>query len=224
MSGKAKRARRGGGNPPHEGLKVSLVSIDDVLPYARNPRRNDGAVAKVAASIREFGWRQPIVVDETMTVIAGHTRLLAARQLGQTEVPVHVAAGLTPAQVKAYRLADNRTGEEAEWDAELLVLEFGELVAADFDIGLTGFDEIPANPLDPADPANDPGEEWEGMPEFRHEDKTAIRSLVVHFKTEASVLAFAALVQQVITGKTRYLWYPQIEIERLVDKRYAPDS
>lgn len=141
-------------------LTVEQVSIDRLVPYARNPRRNAGAVAKVAASLREFGWRQPIVVDREMTVIAGHTRLEAARQLGMTEVPVHVADDLTAARAKAYRLADNRTAEEAEWDADLLRLEFEDLAAAEFDLALTGFDadeindfrlEAPAGLGDPED-------------------------------------------------------------------------
>jgi DNA modification methylase len=121
-------------------LEVQTVPVDRVIPYARNPRKNESAVAKVAASIREFGFRQPIVVDPEMTVIAGHTRLLAARQLGLAEVPVHVAEGLSPAQIKAYRIADNRVAQEAEWDDELLALEFDDLRALDFDLSLTGFD------------------------------------------------------------------------------------
>ncbi len=101
-------------------MKVELVEITKVIPYARNPRKNEGAVAKVAASIKEFGFRQPIVVAPDMVVIVGHTRLLAAQQLGFKQVPVHIAEGLTDVQIKAYRIADNRTNEEAEWDNELL--------------------------------------------------------------------------------------------------------
>jgi ParB-like chromosome segregation protein Spo0J len=122
-------------------MEVRLVPVDQVVPYARNPRRNQGEIAKVAASLREFGWRQPIVVDSEMTVVVGHTRLAAAISLGMTEVPIHVAAGLTPAQVKAYRLADNRVGEEAQWDAQLLQLELGDLKDESFDQVLTGFSE-----------------------------------------------------------------------------------
>lgn len=117
------------------------MPIGDVIPYVRNPRNNTAAVAKVAASLREFGWRQPIVADEAMTVIAGHTRLEAARSLGMVTVPVHVASGLTATQVKAYRLADNRTAEEAEWDDGLLALELADLTADGFALGLTGFDD-----------------------------------------------------------------------------------
>lgn len=122
-------------------MHVMQCSIERVIPYARNPRNNNGAVAKVAASLKEFGWRQPIVVDAAMVVVVGHTRLLAAQQLGMTEVPVHVADTLTPSQIKAYRIADNRVHEEAEWNDELLALELGDLRDAGFDLAATGFDE-----------------------------------------------------------------------------------
>ncbi|CAB4136805.1 DNA methylase N-4/N-6 [uncultured Caudovirales phage] len=134
------------------------VPIADVVPYVRNPRKNTDAVAKVAASIREFGFRQPIVCDADMVVIAGHTRLQAAQSLGLKTVPVHIARGLSTAQVTAYRLADNRTGQEATWDNDLLGVELKALVGLDFDLALTGFnpDELDAllNPpgiLDGAD-------------------------------------------------------------------------
>ncbi len=123
-------------------MKVELIEIGRVIPYARNPRKNDAAIAKVAASIKEYGFRQPIVVDEEMVIIAGHTRLQAAQTLGLKKVPVHVATGLTQAQIKAYRLADNRTHEDAEWDEDLLAIELGELSDMDFDLDLTGFEAI----------------------------------------------------------------------------------
>jgi DNA modification methylase len=128
-------------------MKVELIEIGRVIPYARNPRRNDMAVAKVAASIKEYGFRQPIVVDEELVIIAGHTRLMAAQSLGLKKVPVHIAIGLTEAQVKAYRLADNRTHEDAEWDEELLVIELGELEELGFDLNLTGFEAVELDKL-----------------------------------------------------------------------------
>lgn len=122
-------------------MKVENWPIDKPLPYARNPRKiADKAVEKVAASIKEYGFRQPIVVDGDGVIVAGHTRLLAARKLGLKKVPVHVAADLTPEQAKAYRLADNRANQEAEWDIDLLGLELGELQGLDFDLDLTAFD------------------------------------------------------------------------------------
>jgi ParB-like chromosome segregation protein Spo0J len=121
-------------------VKIEMIDIDRVIPYARNPRKNAGAVDKVAASLREFGFRQPIVTDENLTVIVGHTRLLAAKKLSLPQVPVHVAEGLTDAQIKAYRIADNRVGEEAEWDNELLQVELHDIESKEFDVALTGFD------------------------------------------------------------------------------------
>lgn len=122
-------------------MRVKQVEIKSVIPYARNPRKNESAVDKVAASLMEFGWQQPIVVDSEMVVIAGHTRLLAARQLGMKKIPVVIADNLTPEQVKAYRLTDNRVAQEAEWDDELLALEIAELAGLDFDLALTGFNQ-----------------------------------------------------------------------------------
>lgn len=122
-------------------MKIQEVSIEKVKPYPGNPRKNADAVEKVARSLAEFGWRQPIVVDEEFVVIAGHTRLLAAQKLGHPRVPVHVASGLTASQVKAYRLADNRVAQEAEWDDDLLAQELLALSADGYDLALTGFDD-----------------------------------------------------------------------------------
>lgn len=94
----------------------------------------------VAASLKEFGWQQPIVVDAKGVIIAGHTRLLAAKKLGLAEVPVHVALNLSPGQVKAYRLMDNRSHDESSWDIELLGPELIDMKALDVDLGLSGFD------------------------------------------------------------------------------------
>lgn len=114
--------------------------IKKVKPYERNPRRNDNAVDAVAASIREFGFRQPIVVDRDGVIIVGHTRLKAAKKLGMKEVPVLVADDLTEEQVKAYRLADNKTGELAGWDFAGLEEELEAI--ADIDMSLFGFESL----------------------------------------------------------------------------------
>ena len=121
-------------------MNISNMKVSDIRPYEKNPRLNEGAVDAVAASIKEFGWRAPIVVDKDMVIICGHTRLLAAKKLGLDVVPVHVADNLTPEQVQAYRIADNKTGEIAEWDYSLLPLELQELQDANFDLSLLGFD------------------------------------------------------------------------------------
>src|SRR5438309_12109517 len=105
-------------------MKVQLRPITSIRPYDRNPRLNDQAVDAVAASIREFGFRQPIVVDEQGVIIVGHTRYKAALTLGLKTVPVHVAVGLSSAQAKAYRLADNQTATLSYWDDDRLVRQW----------------------------------------------------------------------------------------------------
>jgi DNA modification methylase len=157
-------------------MKVKLRSITTIRPYDRNPRVNDPAVDAVAASIREFGFRQPIVVDEEGVIIVGHTRYKAALKLGLDKVPVHVAIGLTPAQIKAYRLADNQTASLAQWDYDLLPLELAELQKMDVDLDVTGFsaEEIlrllePSTPVGFTDP--------DGIPEPPDEPTTRLGDL-----------------------------------------------
>jgi DNA modification methylase len=120
-------------------MKVEMRPIASVKPYANNPRVNDAAVDAVAASIREFGFRQPIVVDVDGVIIVGHTRYKAALKIGLETVPVHVAVGLTPAQAKAYRIADNQTATMSNWDEDKLPLELAALQEMGFDLDLTGF-------------------------------------------------------------------------------------
>jgi DNA modification methylase len=158
-------------------MLVEERPIGSIKPYENNPRDNDAGVDAVAASLRAFGFRQPIVVDENDAIIVGHTRYKAALKLGMTTVPVHVARGLTPAQARAYRIADNQTATLSKWDDDKLPLELMELQKADFDLSLTGFpeDEIlrlltmpPAEgqgdpdavPEPPADPVTKPGDLW----------------------------------------------------------------
>ena len=119
-------------------MEVLNLKIDDIKPYENNPRNNLDAVDATANSIKEFGWQQPIVVDKDMVIIAGHTRLLAAKKLGYKEVPVVVASNLNKEQVRAYRLADNKTGELAEWDVSLLDEELESII--DIDMSDFGFD------------------------------------------------------------------------------------
>src|SRR5436190_4873566 len=101
-------------------MHIEMWAIGRVKPYANNPRVNDDAIDAVARSIQEFGWRQPIVVDSNGVIVVGHTRWKAAQKLKLTEVPVHVATDLTPEQLRAYRIADNKLNELADWNANLL--------------------------------------------------------------------------------------------------------
>lgn len=119
-------------------MEVIERKLSEITPYENNPRHNDEAVDKVAASLEEFGWQQPIVVDQDGVIIAGHTRLKAAQKLGLKTAPVVVASDLTDEQVRAYRLADNKTAEIAGWNFDLLDAELAEI--GRIDMSLFGFD------------------------------------------------------------------------------------
>ena len=115
-------------------IKVVAMAVKELIPYANNPRNNEQAVDTVAKSIKEFGFTNPIVVDKDNVIINGHTRLLAAEKLGLEKVPVIKKEDLTPEQVKAFRLVDNKTSELSGWDFEKLDIEIAELQAMDFDM------------------------------------------------------------------------------------------
>ena len=145
-------------------MNITTLPIEAVKPYEKNPRRNDQAIDKVANSIREFGFRQPVVVDENHTIIIGHTRYKAAKKLRLKEIPVHIATGLSQEKVNALRIADNRTNEEAEWDTGLLAEELADLITAGFDTTLTGFDSDESDAPARADKAAELAKAWKTAP------------------------------------------------------------
>ncbi len=123
-------------------MQIENKNIEDLIPYINNPRNNDEAVGAVASSIKNFGFKVPIVIDSNGEIINGHTRLKAAKKLGLEKVPVIIADDLTPEQVKAFRIADNKVAEIATWNEELLNIELGELAELDFDMEEFGFEEL----------------------------------------------------------------------------------
>ena len=120
-------------------LKIEYVDIDKIKPYENNPRLNEQAIPYVMNSIKEFGFKNPIIIDKNNVIIAGHTRLESAKRLGMKEVPIIHADDLTEEQVKAFRLADNKVSEKAQWNFELLDEELENL---DIDMEQYGFDKI----------------------------------------------------------------------------------
>ncbi len=135
-------------------MKIEIWPLERIRPYPRNARKiPQVAVDKVATSIRAFGWQQPIVVEPDGVILAGHVRRLAALQLKLTEAPVAVASGLSPEQARAYRLADNRSHDEAKWDDGILALELGELQGLSPDL-FTAFDPRDLNRLMHRGPAD----------------------------------------------------------------------
>jgi len=129
-------------------MKIEIADINSITPYENNPRKlSDKAIETVAMSLKEYGFRQPIVVDKDRIIVVGHTRFRASKKLNFKEVPITIADNLTPEQINAYRIADNRTSEESEWDSELLKMELKELDLKDFDLELTGFNEDQLNSM-----------------------------------------------------------------------------
>lgn len=140
MTSRQTRSKSGDGWPAD---KVKRRKVADLVPYARNARtHSEEQVAQIAASIREWGWTNPVLVDEDDGIIAGHGRILAAQMLGLKYVPCMVAAGWTEAQKRAYVIADNKLALNAGWDLDMLSAEFGALAEANFDLSLTGFGEL----------------------------------------------------------------------------------
>ena len=120
-------------------MQIINKTLTELTPYQNNPRKNDAAVDKVAASIKEFGFKVPVVIDADGVIVAGHTRYKAAQSLGMSEIPCIVADDLTEEQIKAFRLADNKVGEFAEWDFDLLDKELQDIT--DIDMSEFGFDD-----------------------------------------------------------------------------------
>lgn len=129
-------------------MKIEIADITSIKPYENNPRKlSETAIEKVAMSLKEYGFRQPIVVDKDRVIVAGHTRFRASKKLGLKQVPISIIDNLTEEQINAYRIADNRTAEESEWDNELLKMEIKELEAKDFKLDLLGFNDEQLNDI-----------------------------------------------------------------------------
>lgn len=124
-------------------MKIEMMPIGELIPYEKNPRKNDLAIPEVAKSLKEFGWQQPIVIDREKVVVVGHTRLLAAKAIGMPQVPIKYADELSPAQIKAYRIMDNRTHEFAKWNPDMLLEELATIEEENPELSaeLLGFDD-----------------------------------------------------------------------------------
>ena len=132
-------------------MQIENRTLSNIKPYKNNPRRSVKTIAKIVTSIKEFGFKQPLVLDKEGVIIVGHSRYLAAKELGLETVPCVIAKELTPQQIRAYRIADNRIAQDGEWDTDLLAIELSEINSSDFDFTKTGFTqaELESLILDP---------------------------------------------------------------------------
>ena len=199
-------------------MNINLVDISEIKPYENNPRIKSN-ITKVAESIKKFGFQQPIVVDRQNIIIVGHSRYEASKQLNLQKIPVLVAENMSAEDVKAYRIADNRTNQDSEWDFPKLNKEFGDLTELGFDekeiehmITFKGdetyFDSDMAR------------EHWTEMPDFIHEDNKPYRTIFLHFDDDKQVEEFAQMINQIITDKTKTIYFKEREQRVLKDKVY----
>ena len=200
-----------------------VISRSELTLYPRNTRTHtDHQVGQIAASITEFGFTNPILIDEHSGIIAGEGRYLAAGILEIPNVPVIVLSDLTEAQKRAYVIADNKLALNAGWDDELLKLELSALDKINFDLSLIGFDssEI-ANIF--GNVVHDLGAEWEGMPEFDQNDQTSYKKCIVHFDNEIDRTRFFEAIGQSFTEKTSSVWFPPQESMDTKTRRYKDE-
>lgn len=151
-------------------MEIVYKGIGEIRPYENNPRKNDGAVDAVAASIKEFGWKVPVVIDKDGVIVAGHTRYKAAQKLGIDRIPCIVADDLTEEQVRAYRLADNKVGELAEWDFDALSDELAQLDFSGIDMSDFGFEGT----------EQDDGGGDVSVPSFKYQEQYAVTVIVAN--------------------------------------------
>tara|TARA_R110000868_G_scaffold405259_1_gene684522 strand:+ start:967 stop:1587 length:621 start_codon:yes stop_codon:yes gene_type:complete len=206
-------------------MKVELKDINLITPYENNPRRKRD-IEKVAKSINEFGWQQPIVIDKNNVIIVGHSRYEAAKMLEYKSVPV-VIADLTPEKAKAYRIADNKTNEYSSWDFTILHEEFSDLLKTNYDLDKLGFEKHELDSIisfkDSDNKWLDPEKEWQDMPEYAHEDLKPFRSIIVHFLNKEDLDRFCQAIIQDISKSAKYIYYPKNERNVLKDKGYESE-
>lgn len=201
------------------GMDVVWVGIDELKHDPQNARKHGmDNLNAIEASFKEFGQEEPIIATRDNTVIAGNGRLTVAKKLGWKGLWVKYT-DLSGAALKAYAIAANRTSELARWDDDNLAVILAELKDDDFNHLTTGFTEGEIEAMLGLDSRAelDPDKEWEGMPSFETEDRTSFRKIIVHFMNQEDVDKFAALTGSQITGRTKSMYYPPVEQDKVAD-------
>lgn len=202
-------------------MDIIALPIEDLSPNPDNPRvHTSDQINQIASSIKEFGFLNPIIVDEKNMVLAGHGRFLAAQTLGSNTVPVHKIDNLTDQQKQAFTIADNNIALNSDWDNELLWAEIKKLEENGYDLNLLAFSDIEIMPMVDPNVVLDPLEEWQDMPDYNQDDLKPMRSVLVHFESQADVDTFFSLIGQSHTEKTKSIWYPEQEEFTVRDRRY----
>jgi ParB-like chromosome segregation protein Spo0J len=201
---------------------VERRPIADLIPYARNSRlHSEYQVAQIAASMREWGWTIPLLIDEDGGIIAGHGRVRAAFKMGFTDAPCMIAKGWSDAKKRAYVIADNKLTLNGEWDNEVLRLELEELGQQGIDLNLVGFNDAEFAALIAPSDMLDPDKEWANMPDFDQDNIKSFRKIIVHFHDQAAVDEFAKRIGQSFTPQTKFAWFPQEQRATAHDKEWT---
>ena len=205
--------------------KIELLETDKIIPYEKNPRtHSEEQINQILKSIKEFGFNNPILIDEKNRIIAGHGRLEAAKKLGLRVVPTIQLSHLSENQRRAFIIADNKIALNSGWNFDLLKIELSDLKLENFDLSVTGFFDKELEGIFSDGFSKETGnfkEEWEGMPEFDKKDEKPFRSLIVHFDKQVDVDNFFKLIKQSFSNKTKYIWFPKQIIKTTKDKIYA---
>ena len=202
-------------------METKEINLENLKPYKNNPRvHSKEQIIQIANSINELGFLNPILTDENNMILAGHGRFMAAVHLNLDVAPVIQIDGLTEAQKKAFVIADNKIAMNSTWDQNSLWNEIRELNVLGFDLNILGFEDMELLPIVDDGSVDDPMGEWVNMPEYIQDDLTAHRTVYVHFRNDEDVAAFFKIMKQNHTEKTKYIWFPELEINVVADKRY----
>ena len=203
-------------------LTIKYKKTADLVPYANNSRLHDETqLGQLVASINEFGFTNPVLLDGANGIIAGHGRVMAANVLGLETVPTIELQHLTDEQKAAYVIADNKLAQNAKWDDEILRLELQSLSDADYDLSILGFDEASLSRLlDVAETAN-AFEEYNEAIEYENKNANPYKSLIVHFENEQDVDNFKHLIKQNFSNSAKYIYHPIQVRKETESKRYV---
>ncbi len=203
-------------------MDIVQQKLHKLLPYKDNPRKHtDTQINQIAASIKEFGFVNPILADEKNMILAGHGRYLAAKTLSLSKVPVVVIKNLTEDQKTALVIADKKIAMNSTRDENLLWDQIRQLNEKGFDLNLLAFDEMEILPMTDPNTVIDPLAEWEDMPEYDQEDQMSYKSILVHFKNAKDYEDFQKFIGQDMTDKTKSIWFPEQKNMDTESKRYG---
>jgi hypothetical protein len=203
-------------------LTIKYKKTSDLVPYANNSRLHDETqLGQLVASINEFGFTNPVLLDGANGIIAGHGRVMAANALGLETVPTIELQHLTDEQKAAYVIADNKLAQNAKWDDEILRLELQSLSDADYDLSILGFDEASLSRLLDVAETADAFEEYNEAIEYENKNANPYKSLIVHFENEQDVDNFKHLIKQNFSNSAKYIYHPIQVRKETESKRYV---